>query len=73
MKFTTRDRDNDRGGSSYNCAVHNGGGGGWWYNYCSYIPPNHRYHSTSTLYLNGQWYSLPPFIEIKIRSLNCNL
>ena len=71
MKFTARDRDNDKW-SSHNCAVHNvGNAGGWWYNTCSYIFPNHQYNNIYSVYLNGQWHSLP-FIEIKIRPLNYN-
>ena len=70
MKFTTRDRDNDKW--SLNCAVHDAGGnaGGWWYNVCSHIFPNNQYNHYYSVYLNGQWHSLP-FIEIKIRPLNC--
>ena len=71
MKFTTRDRDND--GWGRNCAVHNVGneGGGWWYNVCSFLYINRDYGKGSIL-LNGQWHSLP-FIEIKIRPVNCNI
>ena len=73
MKFTTRDRDNDNAGSSYNCAVHSvGNAGGWWHKYCSRIYPNHQYSSRYSILLNGQFHSLN-FIEIKIRPLNCNL
>ena len=44
MKFTTRDRDNDKW-SSHNCAVHYvGNAGGWWHNSCSRIYPNHQYN-----------------------------
>ena len=68
IKFSTRDRDNDNGGSNYNCAVHNGGGG-WWYNACSLIFLNHQYNHIYSVLFN---HSLP-FVEIKIRSLNCNL
>ena len=73
MKFTTRDRDNDKW-NGYNCAVHNnvGHAGGWWYNHCYQINPNHQYNNRYLVYLNGQWYSLP-FIEIKIRPVNCNI
>ena len=73
MKFTTRDRDNDKG-DNYNCAVYTGGGnaGGWWYNRCSNILPNHQYSHTYSVYFNSQWHSLS-FIEIKIRPVNCNL
>ena len=72
MKFTTRDRDND--GWGRNCAVHHAGGnaGGWWYDACSFIRPNHQYNNRYSIYLNGQDHSLP-FIEIKIRPVNCNL
>ena len=74
MKFTARDRDNDKGGGGYNCAVHSAGNnaGGWWYNYCSPLYLNHQYNHRSSAYLNGNWYSLP-FVEIKIRPLNCNI
>ena len=72
MRFTTRDRDNDKRDDG-NCALKFLGGkaGGWWYNDCSYLVPNHQYNNNYTAHLNGQWYSLP-FIEIKIRPLNCN-
>ena len=69
MKFTTRDKDNDRSGSTHNCAL-NYGGGGWWYNYCSHIGLNHQYNHKYTIALNGQWHPLP-FIEIKIRPKDC--
>ena len=72
MNFTTRDRDNDQW-KYYNCAVHNNGNdGGWWYKVCSFIHPNNQYNHSLSAYLNGQWHSLP-FIEIKIRPLNCNI
>ena len=67
MKFTTRNRDNDKWNTN-NCAVDNvGNAGGWRNNACSYIQPNRQYN---TVILYGQWHSLP-FIEIKIRPLNC--
>ena len=72
MNFTTRDRDNDNWDAN-NCAVRSAGGnaGGWWYKYCSYIRPNHQYDHTHSIQFDRQWHSLP-FIEIKIRPLNCN-
>ena len=71
MKFTARDRDNDKW--TNNCALHYVGAvGGWWYNGCSKIRPNHRYNNHHSVYLNGQWHALP-FIEIKIRPLKCKL
>ena len=65
MKFTTRDRDNDK--RSCNCA----GTGGWWYHHCSLILLNNRYNHYF-MNLNSQWYSFP-FVELKIRPVNCNL
>ena len=73
MKFTTRDQDNDRKPVG-NCALptHGGSGGGWWYNSCANLYPNREYNNYKyTIYLNGQWHSLPPFIEMKIRPKNC--
>ena len=67
MNFTTRDRDNDQ--FTYNCATTYGG---WWYKHCTEIWPNNQYNHRNFVYLNGQWHSLP-FMEIKIRPLNCNL
>ena len=72
MKFTTRDRDNDKW-NGYNCAVHYVGfTGGWWYNFCAQTYPNHQYKHRYSILLNNGWHS-PPFIEIKIRPVNCNL
>ena len=73
MKFTTRDRDNDKW-NEYNCAVRSvaGNAGGWWYNDCFHIFLNHQFNHRYSIYLNGRYHSLP-FIEIKIRQVNCNL
>ena len=69
MKFTTRDRDNDRWGA--HCALdHVDKSGGWWYNHCSRIRLNHQYNNKYTIYLNGQWYALS-FAEMKIRPKSC--
>ena len=69
MKFTTRDKDNDR--YSLNCAIpaQSFVSGGWWYNSCGSIHPNNQ-HNKYGIHLNGQWHSLS-FIEIKIRPKNC--
>ena len=72
MKFTTKDRDNDK--SSNNCAVKSGHGkdtGGWWYNNCANILPNHQYKHNLALSLNSKYYPLPPFIEMKIKPYKC--
>ena len=66
MKFSSRDRDNDL--SSINCALSIGG---WWYRSCGVVRLNNDYNDIITIYLNDQWHALP-FIEIKIRPLNCN-
>ena len=73
MKFTTKDIDNDIWGGG-NCAIlsDGGNGGGWWYRHCTNIHLNHQYNHWGTVHLNGQWHRLP-FIEMKIRPLNCNL
>ena len=74
MKFTTKDRDNDRGRG--NCAVngHGGNNGGWWYNNCAHILLNYQYKNTKSysLLLNGETLDLPPFVEMKIKPITCN-
>ena len=72
MKFTARDKDNDRW-SGVNCAVNPRNvpnGGGWWYNRCAFMFPNNQYDNAHRIFLNGQSQS-PPFFEIKIRPKNC--
>ena len=76
MRFTTKDRDNDKS-RSINCAVagHGGNAGGWWYNQCAYILLNHQYKypgSSYSLRLSGKTFPLPPFIEMKIKPITCN-
>ena len=68
MKFTTKDRDNDRlqGG---NCAVY--GNNGWWYNQCSAIFLNRENSNKAKVTDGSSWHNYP-FIEMKIRLMNCN-
>ena len=65
MKFTSRDRDNDKASDS-NCA-HNRGG--WWHHSCSYMHLNRKY-SEIIMLLNSQW-NILSFVEMKIRPQNC--
>lgn len=68
MKFTTKDRDNDRW--NRNCAIDStGAAGGWWYRSCSLIQPNHKYQNENNIFVNGQRRPVS-FIEIKIRPIN---
>ena len=70
MKFTTKDRDNDKSGS--NCAINGDGkdAGGWWYNGCTRIQPNHQYKSPHGTLISGSWHSFE-FIEMKIKPIKC--
>ena len=70
MKFSTKDRDNDKSGR--HCAVNGDGknSGGWWYNHCSHIHVNHQYKHRYSIILNGALHSLS-FIEIKIKPISC--
>ena len=72
MKFTTKDRDNDKD-ENKNCAKDRDGGnaGGWWHNACTYIHANRQYKHQYTIYLNGKWHLLI-FMEIKIKPTTCN-
>ena len=69
MPFTTKDKDNDKW--SKNCAVNDAGGnaGGWWYKACSHIFVNHKYKSSTGIYLDG-WKAFS-FTEMKIKPVNC--
>ena len=72
MKFTTRDQDNDL--YRVNCAVTNGAvnPGAWWYRACSAILLNgkHNHDNTISFYGHGIWVAAP-FVEMKIRPINC--
>ena len=67
MKFTTKDRDNDR--YRGNCAVatcdYCAHGGGWWYNSCSKEKINSPYNST----LRSFSWELLPIDADRIRKL----
>ena len=67
MKFTSRDRDNDVARDG-NCAKSQGG---WWYKRCSEVKLHSSYNSANMMRLNRQEYALP-FMEMKIRPVNCN-
>ena len=71
IKFTTKDRDNDRA-SGGNCALCGDGidTGRWWHNSCTNIHPNHLYKSRYGIAIGGMWYSFQ-FIEMKIKPINC--
>ena len=69
--FTTKDRDNDRHGST-NCATFSTSStGGWWYHSCGATWPNGSLRSRLGISLNGKWHSFQ-FMEIKIQPNNCN-
>ena len=72
MKFTTKDRDNDR--YSSNCAVNGRNGknaNGWWFNSCALIQLNQQYSEVNKVYDGSSWHNYL-FIEMKIRPINCN-
>ena len=70
MKFTTRDKDNDRWPTD-NCANRVAvNSGGWWYNSCANIYLNNQYKHKYGVYLNRKYHS-PSFIEMKMRPKNC--
>ena len=71
MKFTTKDRDNDRLRVDIrNCALH-ANNNGWWYNQCAAINLNQEYNGKHKIYDGSSWYGLL-FSEMKIRPINCN-
>ena len=69
MKFTTKDRDNDRYGGG-NCAVR-AKQNGWWHNQCAGILLNQDYNGKHKINDGSSWhYHL--LSEMKIRPINCN-
>ena len=72
MKFTTKDKDNDRDRGNCAVSVDGGNAGGWWHNGCSYIHINHQCNHQYSIYLNRKWHPLP-FIEMKIKPITCNV
>ena len=74
MYFTTKDNDNDNHGYG-NCALLydlKEPVGGWWYDSCAHITPNIIYNNRYGMLLNSEFHALP-YIEIKVRSHNCNI
>ena len=74
MKFSTKDQDNDRHGHrEVHCAVRGHGinSNGWWYNECAHITLNKQYSQKDKIYDGSRWHNYP-FIELKIRPINCN-
>ena len=75
QQFSTLDRDNDIWAVGH-CALSTHGStapGGWWYRSCFTINLNHNYGAPrGFIYLAGTYYS-PSFIEMKIRTSNCNI
>ena len=63
-RFTSHDYDNDL--SSQNCAIRWDGG---WYSACGGVKVNNH---SRTIYFQSQW-NASPFMEMKIRPLNCDM
>lgn len=71
MKFSTKDRDNDKL-SGRNCVFEFGKPlNGWWYNRCSHIDAN-AYYGLIYVFLGDREHRLP-FTEIKIRPHRCTI
>ena len=70
IKFTTKDRDNDKLGG--NCAVNGNGknSNGWWFRNCALIQLNKQYSVKDKIYDGSSWHNYL-FIEMKIRPINC--
>ena len=73
-EFSTKDVDNDQH-ASHNCAL-NGGpnlpSGGWWYAACWSVNPNNWYKQYYGVYIYDSW-NILPFVEMKIRPVQCNI
>ena len=52
MKFSTKDRDNDKYSHGH-CSEFEGGYGGWWFKFCHYSNLNGRYMGSSDRDVNG--------------------
>ena len=73
QQFSTLDRDNDIWAAGH-CALKAHGSsapGGWWHSNCFCINLNYKY-GAGFIKLANKWYS-PTFIEMKIRTSNCNI
>ena len=74
MNFTTKDNVNDKH-SDTNCATATSPStphGGWWHRSCWHVHPNNFYKQQWGVYLNNNWHTLP-FVEMKIRPVQCNI
>ena len=74
MNFSTKDSDNDQH-KHIHCSFPYGlnvPAGGWWFKHCWTTAPNIIYNHWEGIYLSGRAHRLP-FIEIKIRPLQCEI
>ena len=70
VQFSTYDRVDSK-----NCAITGYGSkapGGWWHRDCFHINLNYNYGGPYGFINLNKWYT-PTFIEMKIRTLNCNI
>ena len=71
MKFTTKDRDNDRYVSNGAVIANGKNSNGWWFNGCAYIKLNQQYSEKDKRSDGRSWHNYL-FIEMKIRPINCS-